>query len=137
MEQEAATARYIIPYTLERHEAEFLKVNLIYRSIYRCDHELVGFLILVLDDDGISLEFRRIVIREKGKGFGKRAVALIDAIATNELSRPHIWLDVFDFNDRGRHIYSQHGYNFVSQTECNGKTLYLYEKRLWRCSPRK
>ena len=128
IEQDEDTSRYIIPYSLEKHRAEYQKRDVFYKSIYDKADKLTGFMILVLEDDGISLEFRRIVIRDKGKGHGKRAVSLVDQICTEEFGRSRIWLDVFDFNKRGQHTYETQGYTFVKTSNFHGKTLRIYEK---------
>jgi RimJ/RimL family protein N-acetyltransferase len=128
MERNEDTSRYIISYSLERHRAEFQKPDVFYKSIYNKTGNLAGFMILVLDSDEISLEFRRIVISDKGKGYGKRAVSLVDRICTEEFGKSRIWLDVFDFNNRGRHIYESLGYRFVKTSNYQGKILKIYEK---------
>lgn len=128
MEQDAGTARYICGNTLQKHQEEYGKAHVLYRSIYHCDKRFVGFLVLILDADGTSVELRRIVISEKGRGFGTRAVSLVDGIVTGELGRSRIWLDVFDFNHRGRHVYEHRGYKLVSMSTLQGKALCIYEK---------
>lgn len=130
MEQNEDTSRYIMAYSLEKHRAEFQKRDIFYKSIYEKTGKLVGFMILVSDADGISLEFRRIVVSDKGKGYGKRAVALVDRICTEEFGRSRIWLDVFDFNKRGQYIYEMHGYGFIKTAAHDGKILKIYEKVL-------
>jgi hypothetical protein len=66
MEQREAR-HFVIPYSLDRHHTEFGKPGVLYKSILR-DGQLIGFLILVLDPDGRSVEFRRIVVTEPGFG---------------------------------------------------------------------
>ena len=64
---------FIMPYSLERHRIEFANDAVIYKSVWD-DNELIGFLLLALDPDGRSIEFRRIVISPSGRGYGKIAV---------------------------------------------------------------
>ncbi|NIR52065.1 hypothetical protein GWO43_25940 [candidate division KSB1 bacterium] len=54
MEQNQDTSRYIIAYPLEKHRAEFQKPEVFYKSIFDKTGKLVGFMILVLDNDGMS-----------------------------------------------------------------------------------
>ena len=115
-------------YQMERHREEFLRAKILYKSIYATPDELIGFIILVLEPDGQSVEFRRIVVSERDKGYGRRAVALVDEICGEELGRKRVWLDVFEFNQRGRHLYESNGYRYVGASEFEGKTLRLYEK---------
>lgn len=66
MEQGAAW-EYIIPYSLEqRHQAEFARPEVVYKSVW-LDDEPAGYIILALDSDGRSVEFRRILIAGPGR----------------------------------------------------------------------
>ena len=57
-----------------------------------------------------SLEFRRIVITDKGKGYGRESLRLIKKMAFEELSAHRLWLDVKDHNLRARHVYEAEGF---------------------------
>lgn len=128
MEKPVEVRRYIIPYTQAKHREQFATDGVWYKSIYNGRGLLVGFLILALDPDGRSLEFRRIVVSERGRGYGKRAVRLVDQICREEFGRHRVWLDVFQDNVRGRHIYEHSGYVLSGATEFEGKSLLIYEK---------
>lgn len=128
MEQGEAR-RFILPYTLERHYKELEKPDVFYKSIRR-NKKLIGFLILVLDPDGESVEFRRIVISEPGNGYGKQVIGMVDQICREELGRSRLWLDVFETNKRARHVYEECGYRQFGQSELRGRTLILYGKIL-------
>jgi RimJ/RimL family protein N-acetyltransferase len=130
MEQESDTAKYIIPYSLKQHKSEYAQENVFYKSIFRSPRKMIGFAILASRDNATSLEFRRLVICEKGKGFGTRAVALMDTVAREEFKCSRIWLDVFEFNSRGQHIYRKQGYEFRNRTESEGIALCVYDKQL-------
>lgn len=118
---------FVIPSSLDRHRIEFTKPEVVYKSIWRGDQH-IGFLILVLDSDARSVEFRRIVVTEPGCGYGKKVVRMVDGICRDELSRGRVWLDVFETNKRARHVYEQCGYCTFGRFEHEGKTLLLYEK---------
>ena len=127
--EQSEARNFIIPYSLERHLEEFAKSGMAYKSIWRSDR-LIGFLILALDSDARSLEFRRIVISDAGRGYGKRVVPMVDAICRYEFGRTRIWLDVFETNERARHLYEQCGYHGFGKSEHQGRTLLLYEKTI-------
>ena len=129
MEAAPDTADYILPYDLERHRAEFARDEICYLSIY-ADERLVGFFILALEDDSPSVEFRRIVIAERGRGIAQAAIGLMEDYCRNELGRKRIWLDVFDFNRRGRHVYQKLGYRYFEQQIYAGKTLLFFDKSI-------
>ena len=129
MEQEAETSNFIIPYSLKEHQNKFSEPHVIYLRITN-DDVIVGFFILALDADGCSIEFRRIVVSDKGKGIGQAAIRQMEGFCRDEPCRSRIWLDVFEHNQRGRHIYEKFGYKRYGKSEFIGKPLLLYEKRL-------
>lgn len=126
-EIEQSARSFIIPYSLERHQAEFAKPGVVYKSIWS-GGQVIGFMILVLDADGRSVEFRRIVIASPGLGCGKHVVRQVDEICRRELGRTRVWLDVFEDNQRARHVYEQCGYRQFGASKHEGRTLLLYEK---------
>ena len=67
MEGESDTASFIISHSLETHQDQFDKTEVRYKSIYSNADRLVGFMILVLEPDHRSVEFRRIVVSERGR----------------------------------------------------------------------
>jgi RimJ/RimL family protein N-acetyltransferase len=125
MEQDDCAVNFVRAYPLERHQQEFARKSFIYKSVYHADH-LVGFVVLILDDDGRSLELKRIVIAERNKGFGKEVLAAIPQIC-RELDRSRIWLDVFDDNERARHVYEAAGCTNFGSRPLEERTLLLYE----------
>jgi len=129
MEQDPDTAPYILPTTLEQHRQAFAREDIIYLSIYD-DGDLNGYFILALDPDGTSVEFRRIVVVHKSRGTGRQAIPAMEAYCRDCLRRNRVWLDVYDFNQRGRHVYSRLGYQLFDQQALQGKLLLFYEKYL-------
>lgn len=129
MEQDDATAEMILPYSRQRHQAEFELPQNVYLTICE-DDRAAGFFILVLEEDGVSVEFRRIVVARKNAGIGQRAIAMMEAFCRDDLGRGRVWLDVFEHNRRGRHVYRKLGYRPIGRTEFEGKTLLLFEKAI-------
>jgi RimJ/RimL family protein N-acetyltransferase len=129
MEKDADTSDFILPYSPERHQSEFAKPDIVYLSILNAG-ELAGFFILVLEADGRSVEFRRIVVADKGKGLAQAAIPAMEEYCRERLGRNRIWLDVFEFNQRGQHIYQKLGYRRFDQGEAEGKVLFFYDKLL-------
>lgn len=123
------TINYINPYTIEKHIEEFNKPNIVYKTILNKD-KIIGFIILNLEEDKKSVEFRRIVINEKGKCFGIMAINYLDYIVKEEYLRNRIWLDVYEHNKRGIHIYEKCGYKYLNSIKHQGKELKIYEKIL-------
>lgn len=130
MEQDWDTAPYILDTPADTHMRGLEKPDVIYKSILAQDERMIGFSILKLDPDGISVELARIVISEKGKSFGSRAMTLIEKVCAEQLHRTRIWLDVFESNRRARRVYENCGYVAFDRTELQGKPLLLLAKDL-------
>ncbi len=129
MERDADTRACILPYTLQQHRHQFERVEIAYLSIYVFD-ELAGFFILKLDSDHSSVEFRRVVIASKGLGIGQPAILAMEDYCRDQLRRNRIWLDVFEFNRRGKHIYEKLGYRLFDSRDHDGKKLLYYQKNI-------
>ncbi len=134
METAPDTADYILAYDAARHLAEFERDDIVYLSIYD-DQKPVGFFILALEADLGSVELRRIVVAERGRGIGQAAIGSMEKFCRDRLGRSRIWLDAFEFNHRGRHVYEKLGYRFFDRGELNGKTLLFFEKSLLPTPP--
>ncbi len=75
------------------------------------DGKRVGYIILAgLADVNRSIEFRRIVVTEKGKGYGREALRLVKEMAFQELKAHRLWLDVKEHNVRARELYESEGF---------------------------
>jgi diamine N-acetyltransferase len=71
----------------------------------------VGFVILAgVDPPGGSVEFKRIVVREKGVGFGREAVQLVKREVFERYRAHRLWLDVFEHNQRAKALYVSEGF---------------------------
>jgi len=128
-EQASDTKEYIIPYSRIEHLNSMSDPDLLYLRIMK-DGELTGFFILALDADGRSVEFRRVVIAAKGIGTGQSAISAMERFCVAELHRTRIWLDVFEHNSRGLHLYRKLGYEEFGAVELDGRRLLLYQKTL-------
>ena len=130
MERGRAFEGLIAPYAPERHQRELADPAVCYQTIRLADDSLAGFAILRLDDDGESVELRRIVVARPGQGTGRRALGLIERLCRERFGRRRIWLDVFAHNERARHVYSACGYRYVGQSTYEGLPVELYEKAI-------
>ncbi|MES1025372.1 GNAT family protein [Gloeocapsa sp. BRSZ] len=71
----------------------------------------VGYIILAgLENPHHSIELRRLVIQDKGKGYGTAALRLIKNLAFEQLHAHRLWLDVKDFNSVARRLYEKEGF---------------------------
>ena len=78
------------------------------------DGRTVGYAILHgLNTADRILHWRRLVIAEKGRGFGHDAMRLVKKAAFGRFNIHRLWFDVFEDNARGIHLYRSEG--FVSE----------------------
>ena len=73
--------------------------------------EKVGYVILQgLTNPHGSIELRRLVITQKGQGYGRGAIELIKKMAFHQYHAHRLWLDVKDFNYRAQSLYKSTGF---------------------------
>jgi len=72
------------------------------------EHEgqLSGFAILLgLQSEHHSIELKRIAVMSPGNGLGRKMLSAIIEKAFEEYQAHKLWLDVFETNQRARHLY--------------------------------
>jgi diamine N-acetyltransferase len=71
----------------------------------------VGYIILLgLKDPDENIEFKRMVIAEKGMGYGRQAVRLVKQFAFEKRHCHRLWLEVMDHNIRAYALYDSEGF---------------------------
>jgi len=100
IENQFENNQFINPYTKERHLQVITNRDEMHLLIWnKIEKQIIGFIILGgLENLNLSLEFRRIIIQPKGKGFGKQSLRLIKNYCFQQLKFHRLWLDVFDDN---------------------------------------
>lgn len=111
----------------EQHLARFDSPAVVYLRVL-ADGRLSGFSILVLEEDGVSVEFRRIVIATPDAGIGQQALPAMEGFCRATLGRRRVWLDVFEDNPRGRHVYGKLGYQAFDSGMLRGRPVLFLEK---------
>lgn len=110
LEADPEVGRFIDPWTEERHrrcieatdEAHLLVVD---------GERVLGFVLLAgLNNEHRSVELRRIVIGDRGKGTGRAALRLVLQEAFSALGAHRVWLDVKPDNARARRAYAAMGF---------------------------
>lgn len=111
-ERSDENSKFVIAWTYEQHKRALSNKDLLHLIVERCDdNKPIGYVMLAgLEQTHQSIEFRRIVITEKGKGYGRKSLQLIKKIAFEELSAHRLWLDVKEHNLRARHVYEAEGF---------------------------
>ncbi|QBF82637.1 GNAT family N-acetyltransferase [Shewanella maritima] len=128
-EQEDCIKNFITPNSHIEHIDFFRNANNLYLSII-FQNKVVGF--FILNQQGCSTELRRFIVttRYQGIGIGRMAMERLHEYCTNELKAAKVWLDVFEFNEKAKYLYSQLGYRYFGQDYLNKKLLLLLEKHL-------
>ncbi|MBT2287650.1 GNAT family N-acetyltransferase [Paenibacillus albidus] len=114
LNQESSTEnnRFITQWTKYQHFAAIGdpdKEHIIIQS--KMNERIVGFIILAgLENYNNSIELLRIVISDKGHGFGHECVRLIKEICFKKYMAHRLWLDVKEHNHRAKHVYLKCGF---------------------------
>ncbi|SFH68512.1 Protein N-acetyltransferase, RimJ/RimL family [Tindallia magadiensis] len=75
--------------------------------------DVVGYIILSsIGSPHNVIEFDRITIDKKGKGYGRQAVRLIKQLCFESYGCHRLWLDVFDDNPKAKALYESEGFVF-------------------------
>ncbi len=101
---------YICPSTVDQHR-KFIENPDVYHLIVRkTDNTAIGFVFLSgLRSPNKSLELRRMIIIEKGMGYGREVLMTVKKLCFEELNFHRLWLDVFDYNHRAISLYQSEG----------------------------
>lgn len=109
-ENAVENAQHVVQWTREQHIAAFHNEDILH-AIIEAEGKSVGYAITAgLNDSNKAIELRRIVIVEKGRGYGKAAVQLFKKLAFEELKAHRLWLDVREYNARARNLYKALGF---------------------------
>jgi diamine N-acetyltransferase len=110
-ERDKENAMYVGQWTKEQHINALEDKDLLHIIIEDFSNKAIGYMIISgLKGLNRSIEFKRFVICEKNKGFGKEALNLIKELAFNELNAHRLWLDVRLKNERAQNVYKSQGF---------------------------
>lgn len=129
MERAAGTREFLVAVGEAAHRANLADPAQTYLRIV-VDGRIGGYIVLVRDPDGRSIEFRRIVVADPGRGIGQRAIPLMERYCRERVGAARVWLEVFEHNARGRHVYEKLGYTRCGETEYDGVPARVCDKRL-------
>ncbi len=111
MAAEQENAKYIGQWTYEQHANALHDPDILHLVVQDSGGKNVGFVIIRgLTNEHDNIELMRIVIVEKGFGYGQMALALVKKWCF-EIQKAHrLWLDVRDHNERAQHVYESQGF---------------------------
>jgi len=100
---------FVIPWSREQHLQALVDPDVAHLIVNA--QTKVGYVILAgLLGPNQSIELRRIVISEKGKGYGSAAVEMLKDLVFKTYQAHRLWLDVKVQNHRARGIYEAAGF---------------------------
>ena len=105
-------AKYVIPYPREQHIKTLNTKDAIHLIVETIDgSQKIGFLMIAgLDNASKEIEFTRIIMDIKGKGYGRETLKLLKKWAFEDLKFHRAWLDCKDHNARALHLYESEGF---------------------------
>ena len=103
---------FVFVWPKERHMEAITRMDEMHISIINAStSELVGYILLTgVGGEDQSLEFRRMVIADKGKGYGRISVRFIKKYCFEVLKYHRLWLDAYTDNVRAIDLYASEGF---------------------------
>lgn len=104
--------KYVYQWTRGQHLRAMEDKDIMHIIIEKKESKFsVGYLILSgLDSPNHNVELKRIVIDDKGKGFGRETLRMVKRLAFEKLNVHRLWLDVKDHNHKAIDLYKSEGF---------------------------
>lgn len=117
LERDPENLPYITPWEKIQHEAAIRFPDFRHFIIEAGPGlEAGGFLILIgCRNPHLSIELKRMVVRDKHQGYGRAALRVVKKIAFDDLGAHRFWLDIKKRNQRAQSLYRSEG--FVQEGE--------------------
>lgn len=110
-ESERENAQYVGQWPRDEHLRSLDNEDMLHLVVESTNKTRIGYIIMAgLKNVNHSIEFRRIVITDKGKGYGREALRLVKELAFTKLGAHRLWLDVREKNARARYVYRSLGF---------------------------
>ena len=110
-ERDQENAMYIGQWSYEQHENALDDLDILHLLVKNISGHNVGYVIIKgITNQNDSIELMRIVITDKGFGYGKSAVSLIKKWCFEIQQAHRLWLDVREDNIRAQHVYEVQGF---------------------------
>ncbi len=108
LEQHPDNCNYVWQGTHEQHRAEIADSDcFLWVFQLKGVERTVGYALSYIDRKSEVFELRRIVIDDKGKGYGEEAIRAIVKYAFEDLHVNRFWLDVYPDNRVGINLYEK------------------------------
>lgn len=109
---EKANSNFVFLWPKERHMEAIRSTDEMHISIVNAaGGELVGYMILAgVGGEDRELEFMRMVIADRGKGYGRTSVRFVKKYCFEVLKYHRLWLDAYTDNERAIGLYKSEGF---------------------------
>jgi RimJ/RimL family protein N-acetyltransferase len=106
-EHESHNAQYVGQWTKEQHRVSLSQEDILHLIVEeKSTNKPIGYVILAgITNQNQNIEFRRVVISDKGKGLGRETLKLVKKVAFEQLNAHRLWLDVRYKNQRAQNLY--------------------------------
>lgn len=111
-EHKPDNARYVGQWTKEQHRNSLFQEDILHLIVEeKSINKPIGYVILAgITNRNQNIEFRRVVISNKGKGLGRETLKLVKKVAFEQLNAHRLWLDVRYKNQRAQNLYKSEGF---------------------------
>ena len=111
-EHQPDNAQYVCLWTMEQHKNSLSQEDILHLIVEdKSTNKPVGYVIIAgITNPNHNIEFRRVVISNKGKGFGRETLKLVKKVAFEQLNAHRLWLDVRYKNQRAQNLYKSEGF---------------------------
>ena len=112
LENDTENAPYIRQWSRQQHLSALDNPDISHQIVELTpDTDMVGYVIMIgcMDTDR-SLQIKRIVIADKGRGYGRQAIKLVKAYAFDVVHCHRLWLEVVENYERAYHLYESEGF---------------------------
>lgn len=111
-ERDPINAQFVGQWTEEQHRSALFNDDILHLIVEdKITNSAVGYVIIAgLTNINRNVEFRRIVISSKGRGFGRDTLKAVKKIAFEQLRAHRLWLDVRYKNLKAQNLYRSEGF---------------------------
>jgi RimJ/RimL family protein N-acetyltransferase len=111
-EQGPENSPFVAQWTKNQHQDAMKDLDILHLIVEdMIEKRAVGYMIIAgFESIHKSIELRRIVITEKGKGFGRESLRLIKSLAFEKYKAHRLWLDVRQNNLYAQELYVSEGF---------------------------
>ncbi len=112
MERNEANRPYVRQWHREQHLNAIKSGNFAHMVIETPGNgRMIGYAILVgLENPDKSIEFKRLVINQKGRGFGRKVMRMMKTHVFEDIGAHRLWLEVKEGNERAFRLYQSEGF---------------------------